>query len=200
MINLAGKINKFIDELSLDRKKMMLAVLISAVLVYMDFTLVFKAQLAGFNKASAQVSRLKNDLAGLKAGLRKIEELKSQGALNPQKPILKAKRILPENQIASLLQDISRLANNNDVRVLQIKPFRSPPAGNQDNKIKPAANITPFFIALDLSGGYHHLGKFINGLENLEHLVSAQEIRINRQDGDYLRQRANVTLVTYVKK
>ncbi len=202
MINLADKINKikFLNQLALDNKQIMLIVLISAVLIYIDFNLIFKAQLAGLNYTNAQVVVFKKDLINLKLGLKKMQDFKSQEALSPQKPIPKAKRIIPENQIASLLQDISKLANNNDVRVLQIKPFRSSQVNNQDNKIKSPSNITPFFISLDLSGGYHNLGKFINGLENLQGLVSVQDIRITPQEGDYLKQRASVTLITYVKK
>ena len=53
---------------------------------------------------------------------------------------------------------------------------------------------------MDLSAGYHQLGKFINELENAQVFVIVQELKIEPQPGNYLKQKAALTLKTYVKK
>jgi Tfp pilus assembly protein PilO len=127
-----------------------------------------------------------------------MKELESR-QVSP-KAALKEKRIITEAQFASLLQDISKIANNNEVKILQLKPFRQSLPANQDAKVKALGSFTPFLISLDLSSGYHNLGKFINGLENLESFVKVQEIKIEPFEDTYLNQKVNLVFVTYVKK
>jgi len=200
MINLVEKIKniKILNQLDLDNKKIMLIALVSAIVFYIDINFIFMAQLKGFNKAQTEITRIKKDINNFKAESKKIKELESK-QVSP-KAGLKEKRIITEAQFASLLQDISKIANNNEVKILQLKPFRQSLPANQDAKVKALGSFTPFLILLDLSSGYHNLGKFINGLENLESFVKVQEIKIEPFEDTYLNQKVNLVLVTYVKK
>jgi len=201
MINLVDKIKsiKILGQLDLDNKKLMLIVLISAVIFYIDFNFIFKAQIRVLGKSGTEVARLRKDLDNFKVDLKKMRDSESKQVLASQKPIFKVKSIISENQFSTLLQDISKIANNNDVRILQIKPSRMP-AENQNSKVKASANLNPFIINLDLSCGYHNLGKFINELENLPAFVSVRDIKIEPQDDNYVKQKVELTLITYVKK
>ncbi len=201
MINLVGKIKsiKILDQLELDNKKLMLIALISVIVLYIDFNFIFKAQIRGLVKSGTEVARLKKDLDNFKVDLKKMRDSESKQVISSQKSMPKVKSIISENQFSGLLQDISKTANNNDVRILQIKPSRML-VENQNSKAKPPANLTPFIINLDLSCGYHNLGKFINELENLPAFVSVRDIRIEPQDDNYVKQKINLTLITYVKK
>jgi len=204
MINLAEQIKKitFLERLQLDNKKIALIVLVSAAIFYVDFNFIFKAQLRIVKKSSAEAAKLRKDLVNFELDFKKMQENKTKQALPAQKTEIKIKNIIPENYFSSLLQDISKAANNNEVRILQLRPSREreTPGPNPDSKVKVFGKLTPFFIALDLSSGYHNLGKFINELENLPAFVKVQDIRIEPQLNDYLRQRASLILVTYVEK
>ncbi|MDO8662311.1 MAG: type 4a pilus biogenesis protein PilO [Candidatus Omnitrophota bacterium] len=201
MINLVEKIKsiKILDQFDLDNKKLMLIVLISVVVFYIDFNFILKAQVRWLAKSGTKVERFKKDLDNFKIDLKKMRDLESKQTLASQKPVSNAKSIIPANQFSSLLQDISRTANHNDVRILQIKPSRMP-TENQSNKAKVPVNLNPFMVNLDLSCAYHNLGKFINELENLQAFVSLRDIKIEPQDDNYLKQKVNLALVTYVKK
>lgn len=200
MINLADKIKniKILNQPELNNKKtILMAFLVSAIILYIDVNLVFKAQIKGFNKSGLEITRLTKDLDNLKIEAKKIRELESKQPL--PKTGLKAKRIISESQFSSLLQDISKSAINNQVRILQIKPSRKAASASQENKSRVPDKFTPVLISLELSGGYHNLGKFINGLENLESFVKVQEIKIEPQENDPLNQKISLSLVTYVK-
>ncbi len=197
MMNIADKIKniKILDRFELDNKKIILIVLASVTLFYLDFNFIFKAQTKWLSKTSAEVVRLKKDLSNLENESRKIMDLKAKEAASPHKQAQKPKKIITENQIPSLLQDISKAANNNEVAILQIKPFRG-----QADTVKLGARFSQLLIALELSCGYHNLGKFINELENLQTFVGVQDIKIEPREDNYLKQKVTLTLSTYVKK
>jgi len=201
MMNLTDKIKniKILDQLDLDNKKIILIVLISAIVLYIDVNFILKAQINGFSKSGTEITRLKKDLDTFAAEAKKVREPESQQPSSTSS-VLKTKKIIRENQFSSLLQDISKIANNNEVRILQVKPLRQVQPGNQDNKVKVPDKFTPISIALELTSGYHNLGKFINGLENLESFVKVQEIKIEPQGDNYLNQKVNLVLITYVNK
>ncbi|MCX5695130.1 MAG: type 4a pilus biogenesis protein PilO [Candidatus Omnitrophica bacterium] len=197
MINLADKIKsiKFLNQLELDNKKIMLILLVSAVVLYIDFSFILKFQLQGLKKSGAEITRLKKDLGNFKKDSKNMQDLKSRQDVSIGKQDIKVKKIISENQFGALLQDISKLANNNDVRILQLKPSRE-----AQGTVKSLGSLTPFFIMMDLSCGYHNLGKFINELENLRAFVGINSLKIDPFEDNYVKQRVSLTLYTYVKK
>ena len=132
--------------------------------------------------------RINNDLRALDAGLKNIQAVKSSKAT----PKIKAKKAILEKELTALLNDISKIANINNVRIIQIKPAYE--------LQKTSLKFSPFLINLDLIAGYHNFGKFINTLENNEFLILIESFKIEAQAKDPLRQKIAVTLKTYVKK
>jgi len=201
LTKLTDKINKikFLNQLELDNKKIMLIVLVSIAVFYIDFNFIFKAQLNSLKKSGAEIIKVKKELDSFKKDFGGMQDLKSRQALSPQKAPPKAKKIITESQSAGLLQDISKIANKNEVRILQLRPSREP-QNTGGASVKAVSGLTPFFIFLDLSGGYHNLGKFINELENLQVFVGVKDIKITLLENNYLKQKTSLTLYTYVKK
>jgi len=202
MINLIEKIKniKMLNEVEVDSKKLLLIFIVTIGLVYVDFSYILKAQLSGVASKSSQIVKLKSDLSNLERDLLIMKDTKAKQAQVMKGPLPKVKRIISESQVSDLLQNISELANSNDVRILQIKPTRQQKASATDTKFDPGVNFSVLYIYMDLSGGYHQLGKFINDLENAQEFVIVQEIKIDSQKDNYMKQRASLTLKTYVKK
>jgi len=204
MINLTKlteKIKKiqFLNQLELDTQKIMLIVLTSVIVFYIDFNFIFKAQLKALGKSGIQIVNVKKGLDNFKKDFKNMQDLKARLTLLPQKEAPKAKKIILENQFAGLLQDISKTANNNEVRILQLRPLREP-QNAATYQIRAVNGLTPLFVILDLSSGYHNLGKFINELENLQAFVGVKDIKITTLDDNYLKQKISLILYTYVKK
>ncbi len=189
---------QFLNQLELDNKKIMLIVLASLVVFYIDFNFIFKVQLKALGKSGAQIVNVKSELGNFKKDFKNMQDLKTRQAQLPQKQLPKAKKIIFENQVAGLLQDISKTANNNEVRILQLRPLREPPSAS--SQVKALNGLSPFFVILDLSSGYHNLGKFINELENLQVFIGVKDIKITLLESNYLKQKTSLTLYTYVKK
>jgi Tfp pilus assembly protein PilO len=194
MKKLLEKINKIdlAHKFGLDKQKIALVIIISLLLLYADLNFILKAQRSGLSKSSAEVSKLKNDLGLLDAGLKNMEEVRAKQKVAPKS---KAKKIIFESQLASLLQDISKIGKANNVKILQIKPSRDPA------KASPAqASSSPVLISMDLICGYHNFGKFVNELENNQAFMSVEGFKIEPQAEDDLKQKITLALKTYVKK
>lgn len=193
MKNLLDKLNK----LELDNKKILLIILICLIILYLDFSFIIKLQLQGIRTVGAKIIKLKTDIDNLTKDLSRLEELRRTVTQTKQETVLKAQKIISEEELPLLLQDISDLANMHKVKIMQIKP-------SKDTKAKEEAiakvKILPVMLTLDLSCSYHSLGSFINALENTKQFIAVQDLKIRRSSDDYFRRDVDLLLKTYVKK
>ena len=184
--------------IQLDKQKKILIVIFFVLIVYVDLAFILKAQTAGINNLKPKIGRLKNDLANLNRDLENMRVAKNKQSLAAQKAVVKSSKIIQEGQVSGLLQEISSLANKFDIKIIQIRPNRDILFG------KPAVpggdKFTALLINLDLICDYHSLGKFINELENSLVFIGVAELKISMQVPDYMKQRVNLVLKTYVTK
>lgn len=190
MANLIEKLNKLnlMEKFSLDNKKLALIFIVSLMVIYLDFSFLLKNQMASSNRLTKEITKISNDIKALNIGLKAMQ---AEGG-KKVKVKAKEKKILFEADLTSLLNDISKIGNFNNVRIVQIKPARE--------LQKTPAKFSPVLINMDLVGGYHNFGKFINSLENNEVFMSVESFKIEPQSKDPLRQKINVTIKTYVRK
>lgn len=186
-------IQKIKQAIEADSKKMLIAIAgVCVILAYADYALLIQWQIRGLNTLQPKVEQLKRDLEGVRKDLARMQDVKNRGIAT--KVNAKTKEIVSEEQVTSVLQDISRMANKNLVKITQMRPSNEP-SGLQDK-----AGFSSLSITLDLTGEYHHLGHFINDLENANIFLALKSLKISTQGSDYLNQRANVVVQTYVKK
>ena len=203
MINLLAKLNS----LKLDNKKIFMIMLVSFVIICIDFTTLFKLQLRSIKKRGPEIIKLKEEINVLTKDLARLEDTKNK---QPQaKDGRQNKKIISEDEIPLLLQEISGIANKNNVKISKISPSSAPSSKAasppKESKAKEGAasgqqKFTPRLITLDLSCDYHHLGQFINDLENSKILIAVEGIKIINVAGNYLQQRINLVLKAYVNK
>lgn len=182
----------------LDTKKIFLIALIALFILYMDFSFIFKPQIRGIGIIGPKIIKLDKDISVLNKDLAALQDLQRSGLeVKKQEESSKSKKIIYEEKMPSLLQDLSDMANNNSIKIMQIKP-------SKDTKLKEeviaGVKILPIIITLELSCGYHSLGAFINALENSAQYMAVQEMKITSDPNDYLYQKVNLVLKTYVKK
>lgn len=189
MINLLNKIQ-------LDKKKIFFIVLGSFVILYLDFVFLIGLQFKHIKNISPKIIKLKQDMENFSKELATMQDLKGKQVETKQKALLKAKKVISEEQIALLLQSISDVANKNNVSISKILPSKA----KEERASAGTLKLTSLLITLDLSCGYHNLGRFLNDLENAENFITVQEMKITYSSSDYLRQNVNLVLKTYVKK
>lgn len=191
MINLLDKL----DKLELDKKKVFLILSVGLLLIYADFSFFINLQLRSLKTSGPKIIKLKKDIDTLVKDLSAMQNKQTQVKEGTQQ----LKIIISEDEIPALLQDISRIGNKNNIKIMQIKPSKELRT-RQDKTSKEPVKLAPFLITLELSCSYHNFGKFINDLENAKEFMAVQDVKIGHDANDYLRQSVNLVLMTYVKK
>jgi len=188
--------------LKLDNKKIYLLMLASLVIIYLDFAFLTNLQLKAIKNLTPKITKLKADIDAISKNMGGMENLKNSQIQARQKLLAKTKKIIPEEEIAWILQYVSELANKNNVKIEQMKPVKEPQAKQEKapKAVPIESKLSPLLIILDISCDYHDLGSFINSLENAQAFFAVQNARIASEQDNYLKQKVNLTLRTYVKK
>lgn len=183
--------------LKLDNRKMLLIALICLVIFYMDFNYLIRMQFAGIRALSPKVARLKNDIKGLEKDLSRFRDMERRGSPGVDAADASLKQIVHEDRLLILLQEVSDLANKNGVRIMQIST--SADAKAREETIA-GERLMPVNINLNLLCDYHSFVKFADGLGSLRYFIDTEDIKIARNERDYLMQNVNLTLKTYARK
>lgn len=188
--DIAQKIN------NLDTKKIAVILLFSVLICYSDIAFIMMFQVRSLKRVSAKNTKLKTDIRAVSLDL---ERMRDKG--KTKKAEAKEKKILAEGQLPFLLQQIYSSANSNKVSILQVKPFReSKDTKSQGVTVAAAAKLAAVFMSLEVSSDYHHLGTFINDLENGQEFIAVEELKIMPNSANYMQQKATLLLKTYVTK
>ncbi|MGE5308309.1 MAG: type 4a pilus biogenesis protein PilO [Deltaproteobacteria bacterium] len=175
-----------IDVLYADRQKLVLFAIIFCAVVYVDSAFLIRAQMKSVAAVQQKETKLKAELDGITRDMalmrQKSEETK------------KAVVLRGEGAMTDLLKDISQVASGHNIKLLQITPLKSKEA----RKLQSQSYLA-LTVKLDMVGGYHDFGSFLNDLEHAAHPLFAQGFRITQGD-DPLKQRISLDLMTYVRK
>ena len=106
------------------------------------------------------------------------------------------KRLPGQDQISSLLEDFSNVAESSGVKILKIKPLEAPVAAS---KQKVANNAyTEFPILIEARAGYHQLGDFVNKIENIDRFIKITDMDVAGIDKDPRHHDIKMRIITYV--
>ncbi|MEW6101528.1 MAG: type 4a pilus biogenesis protein PilO [Candidatus Omnitrophota bacterium] len=184
----------FLGGISNDKKKLLAISLVAVAIVYIDVNFLLKAQVSANKSMESRAIKLKGDLDALGRDYKRMQEFKRELSVSKNKNYPKAKTIIAEEQLVSLLEAISNAANKNSVQISQIKPVK------EAVKNQSSSKFSVLLINIELFSDYHKLGSFINDLEKNEILIAVANMKIIRSPQDYMKQKVSLTLKTYVKK
>jgi Tfp pilus assembly protein PilO len=195
MAGLGDKINtikkNFLDNAALqqlDKKKIIGILFVALVLIYLDVAFLMSLQLKAIKKTDTEFKKLDAEITRFN---REFSQSQKSQAGSPM-----VKEIISEAEIPLLLQDISDIANKNNIRILQLIPAKEVKV----QKGAPATELSPNLIALRLICDYHNLGVFINELENAAKFMTVEELKINPESSSVFQQSVDLVIKTYVKK
>jgi len=106
------------------------------------------------------------------------------------------KRLPSQDQISSLLEDFSNIAESSGVKILKIKPLETPVAVSKQKVVNNA--YTEFPILIEARAGYHQLGDFVNKIETMDRFIKVTEMDVLGTDKDPRRHDIKMRIITYV--
>lgn len=176
------RITEYIAKIIQDRNKLILAICVILVILFLDFSFGLGAQMRALGAVNPKIAELRKGLKNLDSDLARMKGQKSGLGLS------QVKRLLSAEEMPWLLEEITRLANQQKIRIFQIKPVR----GRQE--------YSSILIGLDLSAGYHQLAGFLAELENHPVFLEIEKLDIERSDENPFTHGIRLNLKTYVSE
>lgn len=106
------------------------------------------------------------------------------------------KRLPSQDQVSSLLEDFSNVAESSGVKILKIKPLETPTA-LPGQKVTNSA-YSEFLILIEARAGFHELGDFVNKIETMDRFIKIADIDVAGTEKDPRHHDIKMRIVTYV--
>ena len=184
-----------LEELKKNKKAIYLAAFI--VIISLDLLVILKAQIrlaasaaSGIKTTKTELSRGRQEVASFNSLAKRYEALKKNKDL-------KAQQFIYEDEVLSLLGDISTLAQANSVNIKQIKPQKG---SDLKEVASPAGKYYILPIAIEAQAGFHALARFLNKIESGQRFVKVLSLEINQSSADYLYHTIKLRLGALVGK
>lgn len=98
---------------------------------------------------------------------------------------------LPERkEVPQLFRELDKIAAESQIKFVRVEEALS----------EEGKHYRRFYWKLQLEGGYHELGRFINKLENLDRFVRVDNIQINANPKNFLKHNIRLEVSTFVSK
>jgi len=187
------------DKLGLySNKKILLTAIICLIIIYLDYAFIIRWQASSLKDLRVKITKLNLDLKAYEKESQNMQEIKNKQQGGQKGPLARIQKLVSEEEIAMLLGEISDIANRSEIKIIQIKPSREAQPRQEKNPL--AGKFSPLLVSLDLTCGYHALGKFLNELEGARTFLSLQSLSVSNIGADFSRQKVNLVLKTYVRK
>jgi type IV pilus assembly protein PilO len=155
------------------REYMILAVVGGALILYVYFMFLLKPQFTSLISVFREAGQIKRSL------VQTMDNVNNMPLM--EKKIEKAKEVQPfyekklprEEELPTLLGNLSELARENNVKIISIKPIK-----DEDEPEGGESVYMEIPIQVKARCGYHQLGRFINDLESADRFMMIGDINI----------------------
>ena len=149
---LLEKLNAFLESREERQKNAIVGVFFMIVLLA-DFFLLVRPVIEVFTRTIPELAVQKQTLLDLREDIKNADGIEKQWESSRQKLAETEKQFIPKGEIPSLLESLSKLAQEAQVRIITIKPLEPTDAGSDLLRIP---------IYLSAVAGTHDLGRFLS--------------------------------------
>ena len=171
MIKLPIDLNK--DE----KKTRILIIAVSAFLLVMHFNFFLGPQITRLTGVLSRMGTTNRDLRIAKTDISKIDEFKANIEAYREKVEYYEKRLPTEQEIPSILADLSNMAKSSNIKILSITPIPVS-APFKEAKETKGRIYQERPILINAKSGYHELGQFLSNLENADRFMKIVDIDV----------------------
>lgn len=174
--------------------------LMCAIILVGYYFLFLTPILSKLSNVSRKVYKLQSDLniAGLAIDSmpkmeKEIDELK-------KKTVAYSNKLPKEEEFPALLEGLSMMAQNTDVKITKITPIKDVEAAPTEKAASPSSIYQAKGILINAQCGYHQLGTFISELENAERFMEISDITIESVKMAPRRHNVQLIVKTFILK
>lgn len=163
--------------------------LIAALAV--TFFLIYSPNKKKIDKLNKEIEKQEQEIAKSKSMAAKLEELMAENSKLKEKLRELEEQLPEENEISSLLKQVSDLTHEAGLEIQSWTPSR--------NRNHPSGIVFEVPVSVSIVGGYHNLGRFFASLTQLERIVNVSDITLGSPtlDRDKIILNIKFTAVTF---
>jgi len=162
-----------------------------AVVIYISF--IFKPQLERVLGAVSDAGSISGELKEAESNIKNIPIFKKNIEAYEEKVDRYEKMLPAEQEIPSLLENLSSIAKSANIKIVGIIPV----AGKED-KAKKAMVYQEIPILINAKSGYHELGKFLSSMENSDRFMKVADIQIKSNVQSPKKHDVEILVLTYI--
>lgn len=167
---------------------------VAAFVVY--YNLLLRPQFATFIVSNREFHAVKRRVRSARALIANEQRIKKQYENFKSQSGELEKRLFSQDEISSLLQDFSGIADFSGVKILKIKPLESLDDVYENETGQGLYSKLP--ILIEAKAGYHQLGVFINKIEDMERVIRIDGLDIRGNSREPRHHEISLSLVTYI--
>lgn len=183
------KLNTFLESREEKQKNLIVGAFFIFVLLA-DFFLLVQPVILVFTGTIPELVVQKQKLSDLREDIKNAPDIEKQWEDTRQKLAETEKQFIPKGEIPSLLESLSKLAQESRVKIVTLKPLEPSDAGSGLLKI-------PIYISA--VAGAHDLGKFLAFLEGGNTFFKVIDLRIAANASDDHRHAIELSIEAYAK-
>ncbi|MCM8791776.1 MAG: type 4a pilus biogenesis protein PilO [Candidatus Omnitrophica bacterium] len=170
-----------------DKKKVTTVGLTIVIFLIFDFYFILGAQIKRNRNIELEIKKLKTKIKSFNDDFLSIQ----RALKNSSQQVF---RIIGEDELSSLVEEISNLARQNNVEISQIMPQK------ETKSAASSSTVNSYLFYLTLNSDYYSLLKFIDKLEKSLVIITVEELDILQNPNNIFKHNINLTLRIYVKK
>jgi Tfp pilus assembly protein PilO len=167
----------------------LLAVL--GVVIYLSF--ILKPQVFRVMEAVSGAGSISADLREAEKNIADIPVFKKSMEANEEKVGRYEKMLPAEQEIPSILENLSSIAKSSNIKIVGIIPVDV-----KDDKSKNPQVYQEIPILINAKSGYHELGKFLSSIENSDRFMKVADIQIRANAQSPKKHDVEILVLTYI--
>ena len=171
-------------------KKQMAGFAVAYVIVAVLLSFLIKSRVVSWRTTSVE---LKEKRAAVEEAreLIKDEEKYRQEIVQMERRIKKYEDKLPERrEVPKLFRELDEIAEHSQIKIISVGSEQS----------EESQHYLRYWRSLDLEGGYHELGRFINKLESSGRFIKVDDIQVSSNPENVLKHNIKLTVSTFVSR
>jgi type IV pilus assembly protein PilO len=174
----------------------MLVIMLASLLIFVLYIyFVFVPQIGRVTALVGKVGKMRTELKPAKSTIAEMGGLKKRLNDYNEKIELYEKRLPAEQEIPSLLENLSSMAKSANIKITSIMPA---PKAAEESAQKQNAIYKEIPILITAKSGYHELGKFLSDLENSNRIMKVVDISIKEDKDSHTQHNIELKVCTYV--
>lgn len=189
------------------RQQRLILLGVGGTLGFLGWLIFFFLPLQGrLSEIRAQVASLRQQLEETRQGLKSLPGMEEELSHVQAKYEMPAATARPEDQVPELLKAVAQMARNAQAQLLEATPKAN--LGTQTETPSGFVALEHFTpgpsgylelpIEIQVSGGYHQLGQFLDQIENSKYLVRVKELEVFPDEQDLWHHKAVILLQAYL--